>query len=231
MPESGDTSDNLMPAPRPKDPHYVVHVPRLALRVGATAFGAGLLLFVLVWWSGRDKAFYTAPSVESSAPLAELEPLPGPMPAGDGASDMPDAGAPSEPRPQLVEDAAPSPPPQPSPTDEGFTPAPGTDAGRPRDTGLASAPTTQPVPLSGNTPPPRYPPAALRRRQSGTVLVRVEVDTSGRPAGVEVEQHSGFRELDRAALEAVRGWRFQPAQRDGQPVPGSLVIPIDFRLE
>ncbi len=48
---------------------------------------------------------------------------------------------------------------------------------------------------------------------------------------MEVEQHSGFRELDRAALEAVRGWRFQPAQRDGQPVPGSLVIPIDFRLE
>jgi len=63
------------------------------------------------------------------------------------------------------------------------------------------------------------------------VLVRVEVDTSGRPAGVEVEQRSGSRELDRAALEAVRGWRFQPAQRDGQPVPGSLVIPIDFRLE
>jgi protein TonB len=220
-----------MPAPRPKAPHYVFHVPRLALRVGAIAFGVGMLLFVLVWWSGRDKNFYTAPSVESSAPLAELEPLPEPLPAGDGASDMPDAGAPSQPRPRLVEDDTPEPAPQPSPVDERFTPAPGTDTSRLPAAGVASSPTDQPVPLSGRTPWPRYPPAALRRRESGTVLVRVEVDTSGRPAGVALEQRSGSRELDRAALEAVREWRFQPAQRDGQPVPGSLVIPIDFRLE
>ena len=63
------------------------------------------------------------------------------------------------------------------------------------------------------------------------MLVRVEVDSNGRPAGLALVQRSGSRELDRAALEAVRGWRFQPARRDGQAVPGSLVIPIDFRLE
>lgn len=203
----------------------------MALRVGAIAFGVGLLLFVLVWWSGREKGFYTSPNAEASAPLADMEPLPQPLPGGDGASDMPDAGAPSDPRPQIVQDEPTLPPPQPAPIDEGFTPAPAGGTSRPPDADAAEGPTAQPVPLSGRTPGPRYPPAALRRRESGTVLVRVDVDASGRPAGVALEQRSGSRELDRAALEAVREWRFQPAQRDGQPVPGSLVIPIDFRLE
>lgn len=220
-----------MPTPRPKQPDYAFHVPRQALRVGAIAFGVGLLLFVLVWWSGREKGFYTAPNAEAGAPLADMEPLPQPLPAGGGASDMPEAGAPSEPRPQLVQDEPPSPPPQPSPIDEGIAPAPDSGAGRLPEASAAAGPAAQPLPLSGRTPGPRYPPAALRRRESGTVLVRVDVDTSGRAARVALEQRSGSRDLDRAALEAVRDWRFQPAQRDGQPVPGSLVIPIDFRLE
>ena len=218
-----------MPAPRPNQPHYVFHVPRKALRAGAIAFGAGLLLFVLVWWAGRDDSFYTAPPVEASAPLAEMEPLPQPLPAGDGASSMPEAGTPSEPRPRLVE--APPQPQPPSPIDEAVPPLSPADPGRDVQPGALSASDEQPVPLRGSTPPPRYPASALRQRQSGTVLVRVEVDISGRPAGLALVQRSGSRELDRAALEAVRDWRFQPALRDGQPVPGSLVIPIDFRLE
>ncbi len=218
-----------MPAAQPKRPHHVFHVPRLALRAGAIAFVVGLLLFALVWWSGRDKAFYTAPSLESSAPLAEIDSLPQPLPAGDGASDMPDAGAPSEPRPRLDEVASPAPPP--APIDEGLTRAPVQATISLPDQGDAATVTAEPVPLKGRNAGPRYPPAALRRRQSGTVLVRVDVDASGMPARVVLEQRSGSRDLDRAALEAVRDWRFQPAQRDGQPVPGSLVIPIDFRLD
>jgi TonB family protein len=63
------------------------------------------------------------------------------------------------------------------------------------------------------------------------VLVRVEVDTAGMPAGVALVQRSGSRDLDRAAMEAVRGWRFQPAQRNGQAISASLVIPIDFKAD
>ena len=32
------------------------------------------------------------------------------------------------------------------------------------------------------------------------------------------------------AVTAVRQWRFQPAQRDGQPVPGAVTVPIDFKM-
>ena len=96
---------------------------------------------------------------------------------------------------------------------------------------MALAPGDQPVPLNGQAPPPRYPSEALRRGESGTVLVRVEVDTNGAPAGVALVQRSGSRELDRAAMEAVRNWRFMPAQRDGQAVAASLVIPIEFKAD
>ncbi len=216
-----------MPPSQPPQPHYVLHVPRKALFAGAIAFAAGLLLFLLVWWTGRDDSFYTAPPTEASAPRAEMPPLPQPLAAGEGASNMPEPGTPSEPRPQLVE----SPPPPPAPAFEEAPVASGPQISPPREAGVRLAPTDQPVPVSGSTPAPRYPQAALRRRESGTVLIRVEVDSSGRTAGLALVQPSGFQELDRAALEAVRSWRFHPAQRDGLPVPGSLVIPIDFRLE
>ena len=45
---------------------------------------------------------------------------------------------------------------------------------------------------------------------------------------LDLAQSSGNRDLDRAALEAVRRWRFQPAQRNGQPVSATVIIPLEF---
>ena len=219
-----------MPASNPPDSEYVFRLPRSALRIAGIAFGIGLVLFLIVWWMGRDQAFYKVEPTAPGQPLSELEALPEPLAGGDSASDMPSAGtgaAQSE-RPQLVETP---PPPLPAPIDETMLPA-GPDTGGPATPGVvALAPGDQPVPLSGQTPSPRYPTEALRRGESGTVLVRVEVDTSGAPAGVALVQRSGSRDLDRAAMEAVRKWRFMPAQRDGQAVAASLVIPIDFKAD
>lgn len=58
--------------------------------------------------------------------------------------------------------------------------------------------------------------------------VRADVGADGAPASVSVVETSGNRELDRAALEAVRRWRFQPATANGQPAGGSVVVPIEF---
>lgn len=63
---------------------------------------------------------------------------------------------------------------------------------------------------SSQAPRRRYPPAAMRSGDQGTVLVRVEVGADGVPTSVEVAQRSGSRDLDRAAVNAVRQWRFQP---------------------
>jgi protein TonB len=70
----------------------------------------------------------------------------------------------------------------------------------------------------------------MRRNETGMVRVQVEVGVDGTPLSVSIAASSQSRDLDRAALDAVRKWRFRPAQRDGQAVAGTVVVPIEFRL-
>ncbi len=81
----------------------------------------------------------------------------------------------------------------------------------------------------GRNPPPRYPAAALRRGEGGTVVLRVNVGADGRADEVAVARRSGSRELDRAAMVAVRDWRFKPATRNGREVASVVEQPVEFR--
>ena len=78
--------------------------------------------------------------------------------------------------------------------------------------------------------PPRYPPAALRSGITGTVILIISVDAQGNVTDVEVEKSSRNRDLDRAAMQAARRWRFNPSIVNGQPAPGRVRVPVDFRL-
>lgn len=78
---------------------------------------------------------------------------------------------------------------------------------------------------------PEYPVEAYRRREEGTVLVGATVGTDGRPASVEVLRRSGSRELDQAAVDAVRQWTFEPAIRDGRTVAADVQVPVTFRID
>jgi protein TonB len=80
-------------------------------------------------------------------------------------------------------------------------------------------------------PAPRYPLASRREGEQGTVTLRVLVDRNGLPARVDIQTTSGWPRLDSAALEAIKEWRFRPAQRGTDPVEGSVLVPIVFRLE
>jgi protein TonB len=62
------------------------------------------------------------------------------------------------------------------------------------------------------------------------VLLSVEISAGGRPDSVKIEKSSGYERLDRAAVEAVRRWRFKPATREGQPVAARVNIPVQFKL-
>ena len=77
-------------------------------------------------------------------------------------------------------------------------------------------------------PAPSYPRDALRRNAGGTVRVKVSVAADGSVDRLDLAESSGNRHLDRAAMEAVRRWRFQPAIRAGQPVAADVVVPIVF---
>jgi protein TonB len=82
-----------------------------------------------------------------------------------------------------------------------------------------------------SNPPPHYPPASRRMGEEGRVALRVHITADGRADEILLHQGSGFERLDRAAIEAVRRWRFIPARRDRENVPGWVVIPIQFSLE
>ena len=77
---------------------------------------------------------------------------------------------------------------------------------------------------------PAYPYAARRIGVEGRVVIGVTVGRDGFVANAAIAESSGHRLLDRAALEAVRNWRFIPAKRAGQPVASTIAVPIVFRL-
>ena len=83
---------------------------------------------------------------------------------------------------------------------------------------------------SKNMNPPRYPPAAARAGIEGEVILVIDVDANGNVTNVTVEKSSRNRDLDRAAVEAARKWRFNPAVVDGQKAAGRVRVPVNFTL-
>jgi len=78
--------------------------------------------------------------------------------------------------------------------------------------------------------PPRYPIESRRKREQGTVVLSLTLGIDGAVESVAVAQSSGFKRLDDAARDAVRGWRWRPTVRDGQPVRVRGVVEIPFVL-
>lgn len=77
---------------------------------------------------------------------------------------------------------------------------------------------------------PSYPPTARRLGEEGIVVLRVELDEQGKVCAARISSSSGFARLDAAALEAVRNWQCNPAQRAGRPVRAVAVQPFKFIL-
>lgn len=61
-----------------------------------------------------------------------------------------------------------------------------------------------------STPPPTYPSGALRSGLSGEVMVEFTINPDGSVSEARVVRADPPRVFDRAALNAVRRWRFQP---------------------
>lgn len=66
--------------------------------------------------------------------------------------------------------------------------------------------------------PPTYPRDALALGLEGWVVLSYVVREDGSTADPVVESSSGIRDFELAAKRAVRGWRFEPATRNGKPV-------------
>ena len=66
--------------------------------------------------------------------------------------------------------------------------------------------------ISGSTPP--YPDEARRMNLLGTVRVAMVVNERGEPTDLRVVESAGDL-LDRAVVNAVRTWRYEPAMKSG----------------
>jgi periplasmic protein TonB len=86
-------------------------------------------------------------------------------------------------------------------------------------------------PLGGYQQLPRYPESARRQGITGTTTLLFEVLENGRVGEVQVELSAGHPDLDLAAAEAIKKWRFEPARRGNRPVAVWLRMPVRFVLK
>ena len=77
---------------------------------------------------------------------------------------------------------------------------------------------------------PSYPDRALTRHISGEVTVQYVVDSSGRTRHIKVVAAKPAAVFDRAALDAIRRWRYAPPTFHGQPVSVPVRTLIRFVL-
>ena len=82
-----------------------------------------------------------------------------------------------------------------------------------------------PVPI--DTPPVRYPDEARSKKPEGKVTLHVYIDRAGRPCKIKVVR--GIDLLDRAAVEGVSKWRYEPAKSNQKSVGVWIEVPIEFR--
>jgi periplasmic protein TonB len=98
-------------------------------------------------------------------------------------------------------------------------------------TGSGGGVTRTAIPRGGYQVQPRYPTSARRLGIQGTTLLRVFVAVDGRVTEVSVERTAGHADLDEAAADAVRRWRFEPAISGDTPVAMWVLLPVEFRLK
>jgi TonB family protein len=103
--------------------------------------------------------------------------------------------------------------------------------------GQAAQPPAEPYRLGpGVTAPklihdekPQYTSDAMRRGIQGVVMIECVVEIDGTPSNIRVTQ-SLDPDLDQQAIKAMRGWRFTPGTKDGQPVRVAVHTELTFTL-
>jgi len=115
-----------------------------------------------------------------------------------------------------------------------------TDTSRGGPSASARAPSVAAVPPNGITHMalprggyqvrPAYPSSARRLGIQGMTTLRVFVAADGSVGDVVVQESAGHPDLDSAAADAVKRWRFEPARRGTEPVGVWVLLPVQFRL-
>lgn len=126
------------------------------------------------------------------------------------------------------------PTPEPTPSEEPLFPPEGEMPGVP-------SPAPPPPPVAGepgqavepavlvSKVDPVYPAYAVRMQAEGSVVLEVAIDETGRVTDAQVVRGLAFG-LSEAAAEAVRQWRYRPAQGPAGPIPSKKTVRVLFTL-
>lgn len=229
------TSPQLEPyAPAPREAERRANW----LALGAVGGAHALLIVLLLSWqvvidAGPRREPMVVRLLSEPPPPPEIAPPP-PQPSPVKPAEHP-VVAPepiiktSAPPPAAIQ-AADTPPPRPAAIDP--SPAPAAEAPAPPAPAPAPAPVVPPDFRAAylDNPAPRYPLESRRRKEQGTVMVKVLVSPAGKVQELKLSKSSGFERLDKVALDAVRKWRFVPAKQGGRPVEAWVIVPIPFIL-
>lgn len=79
---------------------------------------------------------------------------------------------------------------------------------------------------------PQYPPRAAERGIEGWVELRFSIGAAGTVQDAEVTRSHPGTVFDRAALRAVRRWKYNPKIEDGKPVERhGITVRLEFELQ
>jgi protein TonB len=76
---------------------------------------------------------------------------------------------------------------------------------------------------------PRYPDMAVHAKVTGVVILEATVDTEGRVESVRVLRSISL--LEKAAIEAVKQWRYSPLVLNGIPEPFIVTVTLRFSIK
>ena len=93
---------------------------------------------------------------------------------------------------------------------------------------------TAPLPIGGDVKQARllksvspvYPPTARTQHLSGVVKIDALIDANGNVSTVTIISGPGL--LHQAALNAVKQWKYEPAELDGKPTSVHLMVTVQF---
>ena len=210
----------------------------LLFSIVAHVCAACALLFTTVLATGelpvpRDEStFVNVVSVPPPSPPPIARPRVEPMANPDAAPVAAPEGIHAEvdrPAPINIRETAP----------DGFVGGVGTDPSIVLREEPAPPPPTPRVPVrpGGDVKPPRkivdvapvYPELARTARVSGIVILEATIDEEGNVRDARVLRSIPL--LDRAAVDAVRQWRFTPTTLNGQVIPIVMTVTVNFRLD
>ena len=225
----------LRPAQLPPtlEPHAVLSLApptdrRRSAAISAAVYalvGGGLL------WMGRARA-EAKPMFHPMGPVVILDPapfqpaLPAFHPVAQSHAEVPVLVHPPALPSEVISDT-----PRALPSQDLSHEVPSTPVSNQADgTGTGSGPIT----LSGDSVrilhqvDPVYPSLAMAAHLQGQVVIRMTIDERGLPS--DVVAVSGPQVFQDPALRAARQWRFEPARQNGQPVPATFLLNLNFVL-